>query len=222
MWSGVNFSILPKYTVFLRYNNHLARCLDSTWWIVAPGVGLLRLLGRHIFLSTAFMGHRGLCAPPAPPLPAYLSALAASTPQYPQSPDAVWQAHWIIFPSQVGETQQRGLAVQRWRLARCWVRCLACFRWKCGYVIFSHVAVEKVFPPLDSSIQKMWIISLSLLSLFNRLWLLARDQFSPAFVCRTRHRTGNARDIWFLCDAVIVLLGEFLARKTPFTVIECE
>lgn len=60
------------------------------------------------------------------------------------------------------------------------------------------------------------------LSLFNWLWLLARDQLSHAFVRWTWDRTGNARDILFLRDVVIVLLGEFLARKTPFTVIGCE
>lgn len=43
-----------------------------------------------------------------------------------------------------------------------------------------------------------------------------------SFVCGTWDRTGNARDILFLCDTLIVLFGEFLARKTPFTVIGCE
>lgn len=43
-----------------------------------------------------------------------------------------------------------------------------------------------------------------------------------SFVCGTWDRTGNARDILFLCDTLIVLLGEFLARKIPFTVIGCE
>lgn len=67
------------------------------------------------------------------------------------------------------------------------------------------------------------------LSLFNQLRLMAPagcrntpDRFSFSFVCETWDRTRNARDILFLCDTLIVLLGEFLARKIPFTVIGCE
>lgn len=263
----------------------------------------------HYFINHHRGSQRVLCAS-SPALTAYLSVLAASTPQYPQSPDTVWQAHWIILPSQVGEIQQRGLAVQRWRLARCWVRCLACFCWKCGYVIFPHVVVEKKNPSAAlgrtenvNKILSFFFLSLALctlwpcvslpalawrissfaldftvleykcfvtvflfawtqflvrvrrkmvlrtcrskehtwgqwwsqcdyqmlpvcvrtaLSLFNWLWLLARDQLSHAFVSWTWDRTGNGRDILFLRDAVIVLMGEFLARKTPFTVIGCE
>lgn len=41
-------------------------------------------------------------------------------------------------------------------------------------------------------------------------------------VCGTWDGTRSARDILFLCDTLIVLLSEFLARKIPFTVIGCE
>lgn len=76
--------------------------------------------------------------------------------------------------------------------------------------------------------QMLSICISSSLSLFNRLWLIALagvecpGSLFSAFVCGTWDRTGNARDILFLCDTLIVLLGEFLARKIPFTVIGCE
>lgn len=43
MWGGGNFSILSMYKTQsfsrLPYHDHLARCLDSNWWIVTPRVG---------------------------------------------------------------------------------------------------------------------------------------------------------------------------------------
>lgn len=43
MRAGSDFNILPVYTAQFRsclpYHNHLARCLDSNWWIVTPWVG---------------------------------------------------------------------------------------------------------------------------------------------------------------------------------------
>lgn len=66
------------------------------------------------------------------------------------------------------------------------------------------------------------------LSLFNQLRLMALAGVEYAgslffsFVCETWDRTWNTGDILFLCDTLIVLLCEFLARKIPFTVIGCE
>lgn len=39
----------------LLYHNHLARCLDLNWWIVALGWSMMHLLTFRIILTTAFL-----------------------------------------------------------------------------------------------------------------------------------------------------------------------
>lgn len=135
----------PRLFSRLPYSNHLARCLDSNRWIVAPGEGRGWYICSHAasfyqLRSRVTEQCRGWCfssarPPPRPPAACpSLSALAVSTPPYTQSRDAAWQADWLIFPSQVGIITTVGLAVQRWRLAHSGGSCLACFRLDCGYL----------------------------------------------------------------------------------------
>lgn len=92
------FNILPVYKAQfcsrLLYHNHLARCLDSNWWIVAPRVGRVwYICSRATLFYQPHLQVTVQCSQKVvffPPLS--LSVLAVSTPQYTRSLDAVWQA----------------------------------------------------------------------------------------------------------------------------------
>lgn len=147
MWGSSNFSILPMYKTQsfsrLPYHNHLARCLDSNWWIVTPRVGRVWYICSQ---STLFyqlhlrvtVQCRGWCFFPP--------SVCAGSEYAP-----VHTVPWCSLAGLVNHlpvtgwgNTTAGLAVQRWRLAHCWVRCLACFRWKRGYVIFFSCRRGKV------------------------------------------------------------------------------
>lgn len=145
MWSDSDFNILPVYKAQfcsrLPYHNHLARCLDSNWWIVTPRVGRVwYICSQATLFSTAFAGHSAVQKVVffLPPPSVCAGSEYAPVHTVPRCSLAGLVNH---LPVTGGGNTTEGLAVQRWRLAHCWVRCLACFRWKWGYVIF-FLAVE--------------------------------------------------------------------------------
>lgn len=142
------FNILPVYKAQfcsrLLYHNHLARCLDSNWWIVAPRVGRVwYICSRATLFYQPHLQVTVQCSQKVvffPPLSVCAGSEYAPVHTVPRCSLAGLVNH---LPVTGGGNTTAGLAVQRWRLARCWVRCLARFRWKCGYVIFLHAGEGK-------------------------------------------------------------------------------
>ncbi len=158
--AAVIFNILLVYKARccsrLPYHNHLARCLDSNWWIVPQREGRVwyicsqATLFYQLHLQVTVQRRRWCFFPPSV-CAGREYAPVHTVPRYSLA------GRVNHLPVTGGGNTTAGLAVQRWRLARCWVRCLACLLSLEMWIFFSHAGEAKQTGKfLFLSAQKMW------------------------------------------------------------------